>query len=337
MSLPLTRVDDVLRPVLAGLRPAPPRRLAPHDALGLCLAAPIVAPAAWPKQSTALRAGLAVRSLDLVGACAGSPAILTGRPRPVAFSDAMPETCDAVIDSSALTAHGSFFEVAESVEPGAHVRFAGHDLRAGAVLAAQGERITPELALACALAGIDEVAIAAPTCALAGLAPSPERRWLERMLGRLGCRLTDDAKAALLLGTSDPGAPPRLALRPGETGWIALREGRVTIEIPPRFEGCVAVFAALILPVVARMTETELARREAVLSRKIASRVGVTELALLRRNGGTAEPLGVGELTLVHLARADAFMFLPPDLEGHGAGDRVSLTPFDSPLSGTRP
>jgi molybdopterin biosynthesis enzyme len=276
---------------------------------------------------------VAVRSLDLVGASSHTPALLTAAPPVVAIGNEIPAGYDAVIDPAALSAYGPMIEIAETVEPGAHVRFAGHDLRAGDVLAERGERISAELALVLAKAGFNEVDVLAIPASLDGLSASPERRWLEQKLRGLGCLITHEGNAALVLRTATREAPPRLALEPGATSWIEARDGRIVIDIPGRFEGCIAAFAALILPAIAHMAAADIMRYDAILPRKLSSRVGTTEIALLRNAELVATPLGIGDLTLMHLAQANAFLLLPPDLEGYAAGSRIMITPFDAKLT----
>lgn len=332
MGVKLIRVEDALRPVLAALPPVPVRRVAVHDAIGFRLAAPLVAPSDVPASTIARRAGLAVRSFDLVGASSHAPVILNQRLSPVAINDVLPDGCDAVIDPAAVLGNGPLIEIAESVEPGAHVRLPGHDLRAGTVLLARGERVTAELALACAGVGIAEVAILAPGVRV-DVAAGPRRDWLLQRLRSLGCD-TRDAAALLVLREADRASPPRLALQPGETSWIEARDGTTIIDMPSRIDGCIAAFVAFILPLVAIMTGTAIAQEAIVLTRKLTSRIGIRELALLEVTGNAATPLGVGDLTLAHVARANAFTLLPPEVEGYAPGECIRVTPFDALLTG---
>ncbi len=59
------------------------------------------------------------------------------------------------------------------------------------------------------------------------------------------------------------------------------------------------------------------------LARKIASSVGVAEIALLAEEQGAWLPLAVGDLSLQAIVRADAWLLVPGDSEGFAAGERV--------------
>jgi molybdopterin biosynthesis enzyme len=61
----------------------------------------------------------------------------------------------------------------------------------------------------------------------------------------------------------------------------------------------------------------------APLTRKIASAVGVAELALLRMSSEGLEPLAVADLTLAALCAADAWLLVPAGREGYRAGEVV--------------
>jgi hypothetical protein len=56
------------------------------------------------------------------------------------------------------------------------------------------------------------------------------------------------------------------------------------------------------------------------LGRKIASSVGIAEVALLRREQDAWLPLAVGDLPFETIARADAWLLVSGDSEGYAAG-----------------
>lgn len=78
MSAPLRPLDDVLQPVLQQLRPVLPSRVTVDEASGSVTAEPVRASRAMPELVMALQSGLAVASLDLVGASPHSPVVLGG-------------------------------------------------------------------------------------------------------------------------------------------------------------------------------------------------------------------------------------------------------------------
>ena len=59
------------------------------------------------------------------------------------------------------------------------------------------------------------------------------------------------------------------------------------------------------------------------LARKIASSVGIAEIALLAREGDAWLPLAIGDLPLQAIARADAWLAVPGGSEGFAAGTAV--------------
>jgi molybdopterin biosynthesis enzyme len=329
----LTSIAEALAPALAAVRPAPRRLLPVAQAIGLRIVAPVRAPSDCPVRAAALRSGLAVRSLDLAGASGHAPILLAAAPKAVRCGEALPDGCDAVIDPDAVTAAGRFVEIAESVEPGAFARLAGHDLRAGEILAPAGALVGPELALACAAAGVAAIDIVAPGVRLE-LMEGPERSWLAARLAALGCAVVAAEDAGMVLRQAAEDAPPRLALRPGEQAWVDVEGGLPVVMLPARFDGLVGAFAALALPLLARLSGTIVAGRPAVLARKLSSAVGTAEVALLRIAGTSAEPLATGDITLSQLARADAFAVVPPGSEGYAPGETIAVTPFDAMLDG---
>lgn len=66
--------------------------------------------------------------------------------------------------------------------------------------------------------------------------------------------------------------------------------------------------------------------RELTLSRKLVSRIGRLELARMRIDGDRAEPLAVADDRLLSSSvRADGFVLLAENSEGHAAGSRVAV------------
>jgi molybdopterin biosynthesis enzyme len=59
------------------------------------------------------------------------------------------------------------------------------------------------------------------------------------------------------------------------------------------------------------------------LSRKIASQVGIAEVVLLQKVAESWIPLAVGDLSLVSIARADAYLVVTGGSEGFAAGSVV--------------
>jgi molybdopterin biosynthesis enzyme len=335
MASPLIRLDDALRPALARLEPVTPRDMPLAEAVGGWLAAPLIAPQAVPAEAIALRAGLAVEALALIGASPHAPVMLTAAPPCVGLGETLPAGTDAIIDPASLSAEAGFWEATDSPAPGQHVRRTGHDLARGARIAAEGARVTPALALVAARAGFTTLPVRRAGVSISG-PHCPEAEWLAGELATLGARLTAPQEADLQV-TLSSAATPMLALNPGETGGLSLAQGRPLVAAPARFDGLVGVWCALVLPLMAALHGLAIAQTPARLSRKIASQVGLSELALFALAGDSAEPLAVGEVTLAALARADAFAILPPESEGAGAGAMLPVTRLTAPFTSGDP
>src|SRR5262249_44557321 len=119
-----------------------------------------------------------------------------------------------------------------------------------------------------------------------------------------------------------------IALQPGRTA-AAGRIGRVpVIALAGSPDRAFATWLALALPVVDHLS-ARLPRRSLTLplARKIASSVGLGEIALLVEDDGTWLPLAVGDLSLQAIARADGWLLVADDCEGFAAG-----TPVDAYL-----
>jgi molybdopterin molybdotransferase len=336
MSGKVRSVREALDPVLARLRPVRARQTPLREAVGLRLAADVICPEPFPREAVALRRGVAVASLDIAGASLHAPAPLSGEPAAVRAGDAMPPGCDAVIDAAAVWRDGPLRQATESVEPGAHVRRAGHDLAAGAVLGARGDRITPEMALAARFADLAALPTRAPLVRIESV-HGPACEWLMARLSGLGVRSAGSDGAADIIIRAETEGEPRLALRPGETGWIALEGGAVVVEVPQRFDGVIGVWCALALPALAVLAGAAMAHEALPLTRKIASSVGVAEIALLRTSDVAAAPLAVGDLTLEAIAGADAFCAIDAGSEGFAAEAVLDVTSLESPFSRSGP
>lgn len=337
MSPTLKPVRDVLQPILQRLAPVVPRSVPIERARGLTLAEPVRAVAPVPMRALALRSGLAVTSLDLVGASAQSPVALTRSPRPVAAGDELPDGCDAVIDPAAVIRTGAILLVAEEATPGMNARLSGQDLAHDGLLLPAGSRITPEAILACRLAGIDTVTVRQPALSVQLEDPSHEA-WLRARVMALGCNLVEHGHPADTVICNTGQADPRLALQPGETSWIEiLADGSVQIEMPRRFDGLIAAYVALVVPVVAELSARRIGTIARPLARKIASSIGMTELVLLRGSEGKLNPTATGTVALAALAQSDTYYLVPAGVEGHAIGEVISAMRLDDPFGVSHP
>jgi molybdenum cofactor synthesis domain-containing protein len=158
-------VDEAVHYVLSGCTPLPPRSVPAAAALGLVLAADVVAAEAVPPFANTAMDGYAVRAADVAGAAPGSPVTLpvvaevaAGHPadRSLAPGQAMriftgapmPDGADAVVMVERTErldgANGEqSVRIDLAVDPGTHVRAVGEDLTPGERVFGTGDEVTP--------------------------------------------------------------------------------------------------------------------------------------------------------------------------------------------------
>ena len=340
LPVPLARV---LARLLEGVGPVLTRTVALREAQGAILGAPIVVPFPVPARATALRRGYAVASRDTIGAGPYSPLPLPAPPSIAEPGDALPIGMDAVLPEDAVLVTSGQAEAHESAAPGQWTRRAGEDAPGGTVLRAAGQRMRDiDVALA-RTADVSDCDIRRPRLLLVdGGADCTPVIELFRALGQsagaevqisasksaadadLICAFGDDARLTLLSGQRADVVAHRLALRPGEDG-SALRFGRCPVLlVPDRLADALGLWLGLALPILRNLAvaapSTPTSGR---LSRKLSSAIGVSELALLRRNPDGFEPLAMGDLPFAAMSEADAWLMIPPDSEGFAAGEIV--------------
>jgi molybdopterin biosynthesis enzyme len=222
---------------------------------------------------------------------------------------------------------GPLTEIVAAVAPGENARRAGEDGRRGDVLAEAGAVLGPLAVSAAITAGSREARVR-----FVHLHVEAEESWAEPVLARLtGVRLSTAADITLALtdrpsaGGTDRLLAPGLALDPGDATQVVLRDAQPVILVPRRLDALLGVSLALLCPLVAHLTgqAPEAPWRRAPLIRKLASRLGFTEVALLRETKGGLEPLALGSLSLSAMAAAEGWIALPPASEGLQAGDLV--------------
>lgn len=331
MSGVLQPLPDFLAQLLLRLPPTLRVKKYPWDAVGAIVAEMVRAPHALPARNTALQPGFAIIAADSVGASPHAPVLLPRLPERVAIGAQLPGDADAVIDETMLAVSGMTAELTDQAFPGQQVRFAGHDLREGQIIARAGDVFTDAMALAAALSDISAIEIFAPVIAVAPHG-DPARDWLCAALRAQGCIIANDAENADLSVRWDDAQPARLALAPGSNIAMGADSENSVLICPPRFDSVFALYAAILSPVIAAMTARRGDVRTAPLARKVSSAIGVSDLVLLQRQGAGMMPLCAGEITLEALLHADAFAILPPESEGLAEGAMIAYTPLSRPL-----
>jgi molybdopterin molybdotransferase len=320
----LVPLDDCLARALAGVVPVAPERVPLAVATGGVLAEELGFPNDTPPVAEALRSGYAVTALDLTGASAALPIPLVAAV-PVLPGDPMPPGTDAVLPSDGVETMPMGVAAIRPIAPGEGIRRSGHDGRAGVALAPRGTVLSDRLCRVAELAGVSDCRLRRARVAVD--LPDPTQAGLARaLLGLGGDPVAPDAADMVLRPSADH--VPRLALAPGDTAWLA-REGAVLVlSVPRRFDGLVAACLALGLPALDALTGAIRAPETRVLTRKIASGLGLSDLVLLRRSGEGWGPGPAGSVTLAGLAAADAFAILPPGSEGLPAGAMLEGLPM---------
>jgi len=128
------------------LRPGRPEKIAVEKSAGRVTAAPVYAGNSSPHYHASAMDGIAVRSVDTIGASEKTPiTIRLGEGAVVVDTgDPLPEGCDAVImiEDIHFTAE-EFFEIISAATPWQHVRVIGEDIVATEMIVPANHRIRP--------------------------------------------------------------------------------------------------------------------------------------------------------------------------------------------------
>ena len=353
----LTPLDAALAALLRGVDPIAPVALPLTEAVG-CVAAGAPLLAAYPRHDMAATDGWALRANDLVSASAYSPLPLATAPLWVDAGDAMPAGCDCVLDADAVEISGPLTQVLAEGVPGQGIRRAGSDIAEGATAGTEGRPVGSVELLLAGVSAVDWLSVRRPRLRIANL---PDTTTTARMIagiaraagldvtthqaaGRDEASIADAIDASscdllLIVGGSGVGREDAavtalarrgeaiahgIALQPGRTAAIGRLGGVPVMVLPGSPDHALAVWFALVRPLVDRLSARQPRRQVTLpLARKIASGVGIAEIALLVEEHGTWMPLAVGEWPLQAIARADAWLLIPANHEGFAAGEPV--------------
>jgi molybdopterin molybdotransferase len=162
---PAMSLEDARRRILDAASPLQPIELPLAEAYGCVSAVELTSEYDIPPFSAAEMDGFSARSADVAGATPSAPVTLrlagrveTGRPPDVtvgwgeavrvAAGAPVPAGADCVIPLDRGATDGADVRVAEATEPGANVRPAGEDVKAGSILVPAGRRLSaPELGI----------------------------------------------------------------------------------------------------------------------------------------------------------------------------------------------
>jgi molybdopterin molybdotransferase len=356
----LTPLDAALRVLLHRLEPVAAIGIPLAEALG-CVAAEMPPLKPHPPRDTADSDGWALRARDLVGASSYSPLPLPESPVWVEAGDSLPEGCDCVLDADSLDRTGPLVQALGEAIPGQGVRRAGGDIAGTSGVIAPGRRIRPLDLLLARTAGLQKLNVHRPRLRLVNIPPVSGEPVTGRLIsdnaraagakvayieaaGRDAVSIekaldTDACDLLVTVGGSGVGRSDAtiaalaqrgavivhgLALQPGRTA-AAGRIGKVPVmALPGAPDQALSAWWTLTLPTLERLSGL-LPRQQLMLPllRKIASSVGITELALLEKAEGGWMPIAVGAMSIEAIVRADAWLAIPAASEGFAAGAMV--------------
>jgi molybdopterin molybdotransferase len=356
----LTPLDAARAMLLDGLAPIGSTELPLAEALG-CVAAPLPPLSAFPACDVAIADGWAFRARDLVGASSYSPLPLRRPPVWVEAGDAMPEDCDCVLDADLVETSGPLVQVVAEANPGQGIRRAGANIAEGNLLGRAGLPVGSFDLLIARSAGLKAVAVRCPRLYLINVptlaGPDVTVRLIDQQAEAAGAKVIraeaagrdvasimlafDAAPRDLIITIGGSGVgrgdatvqalamcgsvlAHGIALAPGRTTAIGSIAGVPVIALPGSPDQALAAWWTLALPVLDRLSARR--ARPALrlpLAHKIASGIGVAEIALLAKTDDSWMPLASGDLSLDAIARADAWLGVAADSEGFAAGTPV--------------
>jgi molybdopterin biosynthesis enzyme len=121
-----------------------------------------------------------------------------------------------------------------------------------------------------------------------------------------------------------------IAIAPGETTALGFVDSRPVLLLPGRMDAALAGWLTVGRRMLARLAFRLIEEQPfaAELARKIASPLGLAEVVPVRRRLGRVEPVASGYLSRQALARAEGWILVPADSEGHSEGARVVVRPW---------
>lgn len=354
----LTPLDKALALLLDELAPIVPRPIPLATARGSVVADNVALRHSLPLYDAAMIDGWALRAYDLVGASSYAPVMLTTPPTWVEAGEHMPKGCDCVLDAAQVETAGAMVHVLAEAIPGQGVRRAGGDLKEGQSVLQAGEPIRALDVMVARTAGLDTIPVRRPCVTIVTVAPATGEMVTGHLIAEEarhgGADVTaiptprsdaaviasvlKDMSCDLLLTVGGTGAGGSditvaaladhgarlvhgLAMQPGRTAAVGKFSSVPVIALPGAPDQALAVWWTLAWPVLDRLAGRRARRTQTLpLARKISSGPGVSEVVLLKCADGQWTPLATGDVSLDHLARADAWLVVPGDSEGYAAG-----------------
>jgi molybdopterin biosynthesis enzyme len=362
----LTSLEVALAALLDGVGPVASRFVPLDQALGCVAAAMPPVASALPLRDTAAIDGWACRALDLVGASAYSPLALSAVPAWVETGDAMPQGSDCVLRADLVDCSGPIALAVAEAAPGQGVRRVGEDMATQRPPILEGETVRAADLLVARKAGLNRVAVRSPRVRLVDVAAASHETFsahlvreslmasnativametVSRDTASITAAFAGEACDLLLLiggtgeGRADATAEAlalggallahRIAVQPGGTTAIGRLGDTPLVALAGSPDQALAGFLAIVQPVLDRLSgRSEHMRITLPLSRKIASRVGLSEIVLLGRERDMWKPLAIGDFSLEAMRLADAWLAVPGESEGYAAGTTIAAMPL---------
>jgi molybdopterin biosynthesis enzyme len=360
----LTPLADALACIDRLVVPVAPWRIPLAKAAGFTLAETIVNRCDHPESAIALRDGIAVSADATLDASSYAPVRLDGAPTFLEVGDTLPSGADAVASFEAIELREGAVHAVTPLAPGDGVLPRGADAAPGDVLGRAGARLRGTDIEALSVLGVTDVEVRNPVVCIAVANRGNDAvidaiaKLLWRTIEAAGAHVvTADRNslagalnqpgrtAIVLIGGSGSGrrdssvtelvrfgevAFHGLGLAPGETAAFGTVDRRPVLVIPGRLDAALAVWLTLGRRMLARLAGYDDAEpgMPVTLTRKIASSLGLAEIVPVARAAGGVVPLASGCLSLQSLARADGYVLVPADSEGHAAGAQVQMRPL---------
>jgi molybdopterin molybdotransferase len=355
LPVSLTPLDVALAALLRGLEPSAVVEFPLGEAPG-CISADLPPLKAHPPCDVAAADGWALRASDLLGASSYAPLPLQSALW-VETGERMPNGCDCVVDADSIDRTGPIIQVLAEAIPGQGVRRVGEDLAEGSVIPS-GARLRPLDLLVARAAGLEKIRVRRPRVGVMNVPAADDEvitaQLIQDSARSAGAEVTfveaasrDPASIAealdatscellITIGGSGLGRTDAaivalaergevvahgIALRPGRTSAVGRIGNTPVIAVSGSADHALAAWWTLGLPALDRLSGRQPRRTMLLpLARKIASTVGLAEIALLGRNDDHWVPLAVGDLPYRAMLAADAWLLIPGGSEGFAAG-----------------
>ena len=349
----LTALDAALAQLRAFVSPVTAKRLPVARALGHVLAQDIIASTPLPQRARALRDGYALSSQEIAGASSYSPVMLMKTPVRVSIGDTLPDGCDCVLEPANLDLTGPMVQVMSEAAPGEGLRRAGEDAPVGTVLLRNGRQITARDLAILHEAQLSELELRIPRVALINRGSARiSTQMVAAAIARFGAEPhelssfdTTDADLVVTIGGTGEGEGDRtvqelratgellchgIACAPGRSIALARRGSTPILALPGSPADVMAGWFFILHPLLMQMTgAAPQPGLRLPLAQKLASRVGVAELALLARRDDHFVPLCLGDMPLRLMAEATHIYLVSGSSEGHAAGEMIEACPFE--------